>query len=668
MPLPFGPVPPKGVPQQDSQKVLMLAERWQRAAWAQERWATPAKKAYDFAEGRQWSEDELRKMVGRPALTFNIVAPIIRLVLGYHRNNRTDTMFSPGQDTLSSDTVADVLGKLVKQMAIACGQEYVDTEVFLDGITGGRGWFRTLLDFSRNDLGECITKAFDPFAVYPDPDADTYNLNESAAYMQTSKYTSIDEIEGTYGKAVAELVRPWTLGQTPLAPVTSMIVNDEVTPVRFFGQREDTDYWDNFYSMMGDFVDRHRKTIRLIETEYKVREPRNVLIDLETGDSQVCPEDWGPDKIQKAILYGEMVGNPLVVQKRMVERLHWTTMVGDLILYDAPSFYEGYTLTGYFPYFRRGVTRGMVEDLIDPQLEKNKRRSARIETEARTANGGWIHHESALDPTQERRLQKFGSRPGFTLKWKGEKEPKQIQPSHENMGQKRLEADADEDIRRISGQNEAALGQDDNRATSGRAILARQSQAATSVQMYMDNFKRSKHIDAIRKLDIIQHYYTEQRIYRIDGDDGKFEPIVINQVLQDPASVGKRILNDVTVGKYSVVIDDAPLSATFKAAQFDEMMALVEKLGPAIGPYLPMLAPLIVDMSTMPRKKEWIEKLELISGLLTQGAAGGAPPGGGPPGGQQAPVNGAPGQAPHLSPREQGVQGGGNVVPMPSRA
>ena len=41
----FGPVPPKKLPKQDPFKVLLLAEKWQRAAYAQQRWAEPAKRA-----------------------------------------------------------------------------------------------------------------------------------------------------------------------------------------------------------------------------------------------------------------------------------------------------------------------------------------------------------------------------------------------------------------------------------------------------------------------------------------------------------------------------------------------------------------------------------------------------------------------------------------------
>lgn len=624
----FGPVPPKRVPKQDSEKVLLLAERWQRAAYAHQRWAEPAKTAVDFFENRQWTADQIAAMTKaqRPALTFNIIAPVVRLVLGYQRNNKTDITFQPGQDARSSEQVAEALSRVEKAIAERNNLAFVDTEVFLDGLVAGRGYFDTRLSFENNDLGEIETKAADPFTVYIDPDADTYDLNQSAGFVMTSKFVSIDEIEAAFGKKVAHLVKPFTLGQTPLGPISSLVVNDEITPIRAFGEHSDTDnrWWDSFYSMMGDFVDRQRKTIRIIECQHKVREERNVVIDLETGDKKVLPADWGNDKIQKVLLYAQTIGNPLVVQRRMVERIQWTTMAGDLILYDAPSLYERYTLTGYFPYFRRGVTRGMVEDLIDAQKEKNKRRSAQLEVVAKTANGGWKYHETSLDPVQEANLRKFGSTPGVNVKWKGEHEPQQIQPSAPPVAHERLELRSDEDVRRISGINESALGEID-KVQSGRAIEARQRQAVISVQVYMDNFARSKQLLGEQHLGIIQNHYTEERLYRVMGEDGKFVQQAINQAQVDPFTGVKRIINDVTVGKYVCVIDQAPLSATFASAQFEEMMAILEKLGPALAPVLPGFADLIIGMSSLPRKDDWINRLQQISNTMAQPQQPGMP-------------------------------------------
>lgn len=638
----YGPTPTDKLPEQDQTKVMILAERHQRASWAHNKWAESAKVCVDFFEGRQWTAKALADMAAqkRPALQFNVIAPLVRLILGYHANNKTDITFSPGSDARSSEEIAEILSRLEKNAAMSTGLKFVDGEVFLDGIVAGRGFYKTVLDFENNDLGEISTKAQDPFSTYIDPDADTYDLNESSAYIQTAKMVSIDEIEGTFGKKVAGLVRPFTQGHTPVAPVTSMMVGDEVSPVRTFGQRDETsnEWWDTFYGTMGDFVDTYRKTIKIIQSEHRVTEQRNVCIDLETGDKKVLPVDWNRDRIEKILYYGQSIGNPLIVERRQVTRLQCTTMVGDMLLHDAPSPYDTYSIAGYFPYFRRGMTRGAVEDLIDPQKEKNKRRSVEVEVTSKLSNGGWAYHESSLDPVQERKLKNFGASPGFMLKWKGEKEPHQMTPAAPAMAHERLEQKAQDDIRTISGINESALGELD-RVQSGRAIEARQRQAVIAIQLYMDNFTRTKTILGGKHLELFQNHYTEKRMYRVLGEDGKFTQILINQMQMDPTSGIKRILNDITIGKYSAVVDEQPLSSTFANAQFEEMMTLLEKMGPAIGPALPAFADLIVDMSSLPRKTEWIERFKAMQGQMMQppGAPGAVPPG-------------APGAPPQLPP------------------
>jgi len=108
----------------------------------------------------------------------------------------------------------------------------------------------------------------------------------------------------------------------------------------------------------------------------------------------------------------------------------------------------------------------------------------------------------------------------------------------------------------------------------------------------------------------VQNHYNEPRLYRIMGQDGKFVQMMINQAKQHPVTGVVQIVNDVTVGKYKVTIDDAPISDTFLNAQFNEMLMILQKMGPAIGSQLPMFADLIIDASSMPRKDEWIERLK----------------------------------------------------------
>lgn len=252
----------------------------------------------------------------------------------------------------------------------------------------------------------------------------------------------------------------------------------------------------------------------------------------------------------------------------------------------------------------------MIDDLIDPQREKNKKRSVMTDILNRNANSGWMYEENTLDPEQEENLRMFGSAPGVNIKYKrkdGSEKPSRIEPGQYPQGLDRLEEKNSEDLNQISGINQSALGQLDT-VQSGRAIEARQRQAVLSIQMYSDNFARSKEMQGRNSLSIFQKYYNEPRIFRVIGEDSKLATYEINKREQTGMNSMTR-MNDITVGKYSVHVDEVPISATFKQAQFEETMMIIEKLGP-IGMALAQTSPdLIIDQTSLPRKNDWKQAL-----------------------------------------------------------
>ncbi len=192
----FGPVPPTKLPKQDTRTLWMLLERWDRAAMAHESWAKGAKKATEYLEGKQWDADVLAQLEadGRPALTFNMIKPLVFLVLGFHRQNRTDVKYLPSNDSIGTENVSESLSLIGKSVNKQNSLQYKDAEVFLDGMVGGRGYYDYSLDFSENDLGDIKIETADSFSTYIDPDAMKYEPIEWGFTIK-SRWVSIDEPE-----------------------------------------------------------------------------------------------------------------------------------------------------------------------------------------------------------------------------------------------------------------------------------------------------------------------------------------------------------------------------------------------------------------------------------------------------------------------------------------
>ena len=584
---------------------LLMMERYLRSDAALSSWSEHAKRCIEFVEGKQWSAEEIRlaEEEGRPWLTLNKIAPLVRLVLGYHRQNRIDTKYLPTDDSQSVEAIAEILTKIVKQISINNKEQYVSTEVFLDGIMGGRGYYDWRLDFERNDFGEIKGVAKDPFTIRPDPDADQYDP-KTWGHCFEARWWNLDEVEFIFGKTVANLVSPLLVSGGYRGGVPSDILDyvEERTPWRTFGGQQVGSFASGFGSIesyIASTVDPYRKNIRVVDCQHYVRVMQRCIVDLVNGDRHPIPEHFTPAAVAKMMQWCameyQMQGKPftLRVQWRPVRRVRWTTMVGDIVCYDNWSPYRSLTQVPYFPYWRRGKTRGMVDDLIDPQREVNKRRSSQIDILTRIAHSGWTWEKNSLDEEEKVKIEEHGGAAGLNIEYKGNNPPKRIEPGQMPTGIERLEQAATLDLKEIAGINDSALGQVD-RVQSGRAIEARQRQSVVGLEMYMDNMKRTENLNGEKKLELIQDHYTEPRLFKIQGDGGHWNEIGINS----RAATGD-IINNVNVGRYSLAITSTPLSATYMASQFEELMDLIHQ---GVIP-MPMAQDIAIDLSTVPQKE-----------------------------------------------------------------
>jgi hypothetical protein len=587
--------------------MMLQVERFMRADAALSAWAEDAKRCVEFLENKQWSAKEIAEAEAedRPLISLNKIAPLVRLVLGYHRNNRVDLKYLPTSDANSSEAVADVLTKLVKQVSVNSQEPYVDTEVFFDGIVTGRGYYDARLDHEKNDFGEIKIGAKDPFTIRPDADADQYD-SRTWGHVFEARWANLDEIEFHFGRNVAALIQPLVASSGYRGGVPSDILEsvEEITPWRSFGGQQGGPWGSSAWSVesyIANSVDPYRKNIRIIDGQHYVRVMQRNIVDLETGDRQPIPTHFTVDQVQKIMSWCAeqywMKGKecPLRVEWRPTRRPRWTTMIGDIIVYDQWSPYENLTIVPFFPYWRRGQTRGMINDLIDPQREVNKRRSSQVDILTRVAHSGWMWHENSMREEEKEKIESHGGAPGINIEWRGSSEmkPERLEPGSMPTGIEKLEEKATLDLKEIAGINDSALGQVD-RVQSGRAIEARQKQSVLGIETYMDNMRRTKQLLGWKKLELIQNHYTEPRMYRILGEAGTWSWIGINQ-----RQATGEILNNVNAGRYDVVVDESPLSATWMNAQFEEILALVEK---GVLP-IPMVQDIIVNLSSIPQKE-----------------------------------------------------------------
>ena len=259
------------------------------------------------------------------------------------------------------------------------------------------------------------------------------------------------------------------------------------------------------------------------------------------------------------------------------------------------------------PLDRLTVRHGLVRHMRDPQQLYNFYRSAAAEHIALSPKSPWLvtdtmisQHKADWDTANTRNKPYLRFKPDDKVPGG----PQRIHAPEPPSALWQEQQVATQDLKDVSGIHDASLGAKSNE-TSGKAILARESQGDTANFHYMDNLTRSLEQTGRILIDLIPKIYDNQRVVRLQGEDGveKFAPI--NHVLYAEDGVPVMI-NDLSVGRYDIRVVTGPNYATRRLEAMDAMMQLMQTLGPEAAP---VLADLIVKNADWPDAAEATKRL-----------------------------------------------------------
>ena len=165
-----------------------------------------AKRCDSFYRGDQWDEADIAQLdsEGRPALTINTILPTVNTVLAEQSSRRGDVQFKPRRG--GDQAIADTLTKLYMQLGDSNKLDWMEAQVFSDGLIMDRGYFDVRMDFDDHIEGEIRIKAKDPLDILIDPDAKEWDPATWNEVFET-KWMSVDEIEEVYGMKKADKLR-----------------------------------------------------------------------------------------------------------------------------------------------------------------------------------------------------------------------------------------------------------------------------------------------------------------------------------------------------------------------------------------------------------------------------------------------------------------------------
>lgn len=489
--------------------------------------------ADNFYNGFQWDNASLEELRRKrlPALTFNIIKRTVEFMVGTQEQNRKDIVVKPVKNATNS--IASIYTKLVKDVVTKNNGEHLFSEWFRQGCIKGRGFIHAYRDFTEDPwTGDLRLEVVDALDCSIDPLSKMYNLAD-AKYLIVFKYTNIDEVIAEYPEHEDRLVNLRTDDEV------DSHFSDEI----FVDGGGDLDA-EALNSEESRYSDRTQYRFRIQWSYVTKAERRWHLVDKEEVtdtilDSKEAIEIWQaaaqaePDKYK--------------VVERVDKVLYLIKSVNDIILEKikepfrgedtGEGFYRAVTnkmpLVPYGAFFDNGRWQGMVDDLINPQIEKNKLRSSTLHIISTSANSGWMWKENSLDEDTEHTLRTNGAATGLNIPYKNEA-PQRVPNSQFPEGFFRLAEYSNKDINDISGVNAANLGFTSTGQESGKLNELRQIQGLTSNTGIFDNFDYSMKLlgELITEIISSTQLYTDKEIELIIEDFDIFEPRIMAQAEQ----------------------------------------------------------------------------------------------------------------------------------------
>jgi len=544
---------------------------WEEGYQGWEEYIMMAVKGYAFYKGGdgQWDNADIYALnkKGRPHLSINLILPTINLITGYERQNRQDTRIYPKRG--GNRIMAEVLTALNKHVEDTSNGLYERSMMFLDGVIARKGWIGVDIIYDDSDPfnGEIQVVRKNPFDITEDRNCPNYDLNKGGKYIIESYWTDKEWAGFTYPKCKVEL--------------------DKM-------KYDDLDSRD-VYNIPGDRNHPDTFKARMRETWWKSYEKaiylcNNVSLERKRVDKSKIP-------IMKRILEvdrrrAEEEGTALeyCVREVVIPVLNCTTTMGKLELEHVVRPYgemSKFPLMRFTPYWINGDMFSVVDNLISPQQEKNKRRSQALHLVNTSANSGFFNQEGEGADKDE--LEMFGSKPGVVITYKSKK-PEKIEPTPLSSAHIQLEQLATNDIKEISSIGNNLRGLPGKSGESGVLDRQKQTQNLVGTEVIFDNYKLTHQIYAETITELIRtgQTFSTQEVLAIAGDE-KIDAN-IDQIMA--------ALQSIKVGKYGCKVSKSPNSPTTREANTEMLLALSDKFPEVIPPQI------VIEQSDVPKKDE----------------------------------------------------------------
>jgi hypothetical protein len=555
----------------------------------------------------QWGQQDLNNRIGRPSLVINKCAGVVRQISNDERMLKPRIKVRPA-DSAATPEMAEIFNGLIKNIE---NMSDADSAYDMGGdqaIKGGWGYWRVITDYADDEAFEqdiIIKRIVNQFSVYMDPGAKEADKSDARWCFITETITE-KEFKAKYPdvpttgfaeQGAGEGNADWFTDNG--VRVAEYYYKEPVTKTLWMTLTVGPD-GDDYDTIEAD------PEIEIVETDGK----RYFMTEVVAEKQEGVPTPEAPAEPRYTVTE--------IIKERTVktDQLMWGKLAGGEFI-EGPEEQVG----KYIPVpFCAGdeswiegepIYKSAFFHAIDSQRLYNWSRSNSAETQALSPRQPYVGTEAMFEGHEEEWDNAHRNpKMRITANMDGGMLPQRQPLSLPDNGSLQESMQAADDIKATTGLYDASLGNRGNE-TSGVAINARKQQSNVSTFHFQDNQQRAIKFTAKILVDLIPKIYDTERVVRIIGKDNATAWVEINKRVPDPNSPkGYRVINDLSVGKFDVVVDTGPGFLTQRQEAADDM----SKFMTAAPAATPVLLPRIATMLDWQDGEEIAEELKEVFG------------------------------------------------------
>jgi len=562
---------------------------------------------------QQWDDDAIALRKGRPRLTINALAPVIRQIVNDGRQNKPAITVHPADSKADPET-AKIIAGLIRQIEYASDAQTAYDTGLDHAASGGFGYWKVNTAYTDDDSFDQdirIERITNPLSIYGDPystaaDSSDWTVAFEVELIEKKRfgrlYKGADDT-GWFAEHYTKLTSPW--------------VEDDRVLVANWWRREEEKSTITLLSS-GDIMDlklfekaRKRGELQDVEPIGQTREVRSWKVGMKrlTGTETLETLDWAGKFIPIVPCYGEEVN--VEGERHFLSAIRSSKDAQRNFNYWRSAAAEAVALAPKIPF-------------IGPvgAFDTDEQKWAR----ANIDNHAYLQYDVVPEAPS-------GGRP--------ERQGNAGVPS--GMLQEAL--NASDDIKRTTGLYDASMGARSNE-TSGVAINARKVEGDVSTFHFQDNLTRAIGHTGRIVVDLLPHVITADRAQRILGPEGPrdIQTVQIGRPEDaEAASAARELLAQqgmkpeqatpevrdlanlyvLGVGKYDVTVSAGPSYTT----QRQETASRMESVFQAAPALIPLLGDIYFRNLDVPGGDEMAERLEKTLPPHLQKDGGGQPQG-----------------------------------------